>query len=171
MFTIEDDHIRASFLHPNYKQLRGATKAQIESCHAHCRNFILPANTTNDSMRTDEKITEPPSKKLKFMAQLMDKKETMRESADEIDCYIALTVEEEYTDPLVFWRQQRNQLAFPMLYRLAKRTFAVSCSSAPVERQFSAAGQIITQRRSNLDPSTVNNLIFLRSYENNKQLI
>ncbi|CAF3536064.1 unnamed protein product [Rotaria sp. Silwood1] len=168
MFTMEDDYIRASFLHPNYKQLRGATKEQIESCYNFCRDFILPSNTMNDSIRTDENIIQPPAKKLKFMTQLMDKKETAPASADEIDHYIALTVEEEYTDPLVFWRQERNQLTFPTLYRLAKRTFAAPCSSASVERQFSAAGQIITQRRSNLDPSTVNNLIFLRSFENNK---
>ena len=80
-------------------------------------------------------------------------------------------VEEEYTDPLSFWRQQHIRLAFPTLYRLAKRTFAVPCSSAALERQFSATGQIVTQRRSNLDPSTANNLIFLRSIENNKRLI
>ena len=105
------------------------------------------------------------------MTQLMDKKEAKTECVEEIDCYIALAVEEEYTDPLVFWRQKRNQLAFPTLYCLAKRTFAVPCSAALVERQFSAAGQIITPRGANLDPSTVNNLIFLRSFENNKQLI
>ncbi|CAF3027300.1 unnamed protein product, partial [Rotaria sp. Silwood2] len=113
MFTMEDDYIRASFLHPNYKQLRGATKEQIESCYNFCRDFILPSNTMNDSIRTDENIIQPSAKKLKFMTQLMDKKETAPASADEIDHYIALTVEEEYTDPLVFCRQERNQLTFP----------------------------------------------------------
>ena len=173
MFTIEDDHIRASFLHPNYKQLRGATKMQILSCHAYYQDFVLPATTStdDDSVRIDEDTCEPPAKKLKFMSQLMDKKETTTEPIGEIDRYIALTVEEEYTDPLSFWRQQHIQLAFSILYRLAKRTFVVPCSSAAVERQFSAAGQIVTQRRSNLDPSTVNNFIFLRSIGNNKRLI
>jgi hypothetical protein len=89
----------------------------------------------------------------------------------EIDRYISLIVKDDYTDPLSFWRQQRIQLVFPTLYRLVKRIFAVPCSSASGECQFSAAGQIVTQRRSNLDPSTVNNLIFLRSIENNKRLI
>jgi hypothetical protein len=171
MFTIEDDHIRASFLHPNYKQLRGATKMQILSCHEYCQGFVLPATMDDDPVTADEDTHEPPAKKLKFMSKLMDKKQTTTEPIGEIDRYIALTVEEQYKNPLSFWRQQHIQLAFPTLYRLAKRTFAVPCSSAAVERQFSAAGQIVTQRRSNLDPSTVNNLIFLRSIENNKQLI
>ncbi|CAF2124150.1 unnamed protein product [Rotaria magnacalcarata] len=168
-FNLEDDHIRASFLHPNYKQLRGATKTQIKSCHAYCRILVLPDTTGDDPVISDKDISEPPSKKSKFMLQLMDKNETVKEPGiNEIDRYNALTVEEEYTNPLTFW-QQHIQLANPTLYRLAKRTFTVPCSSAAVERQFSAVGQIVTQRRSNLDPSTVNNLIFLRFIENSKR--
>ncbi|CAF2045445.1 unnamed protein product [Rotaria magnacalcarata] len=170
MFKLEDDHIRASFLHPNYKQLRGATKTQIKSCHAYCRGLVLPDTTGDDPVISDKDVCEPPSKKSKFMLQLMDKNEIVKEPGmNKIDRYNALTVEEEYTNPLTFWQQQHIQLAYPTLYRLAKRTFAVPCSSAAVERQFSAAGQIVTQRRSNLDPSTVNNLIFLRSIENSKR--
>jgi hypothetical protein len=37
-----------------------------------------------------------------------------------------------------------------------------------VEREFSAAGQVVNQRISNLDPTTVNNILFPRSIENNK---
>ena len=43
----------------------------------------------------------------------MDKKKTTTESIGEIDRCIALMMEEEYTDPLSFWRQQHIQLAFP----------------------------------------------------------
>jgi hypothetical protein len=147
MFTIEDDHIRASFLHPNYKQLRGATKMQIRSCHAYYENSVLPAAMDDDPVRIEEDTCEPPAKKLKLMSQLVDKKKTSTESIGEVDRYISIIIKEEYTDPLVFWRQQRIQLAFPTLYRLAKRVFAVPCSSASVERQFSTAGQIVTHRR------------------------
>ncbi|CAM4976277.1 unnamed protein product [Rotaria socialis] len=172
MFKLEDDHIRASFLHPNYKQLRGATKTQIKSCHAYCRGLVLPDTTGDDPVMSDKDVCEPPSKKSKFMLQLIDKNEIVKEPGmNEIDRYNALMVEEEYTNPLTFWQQQHIQLAYPTLYPLAKRTFAVPCSSAAVERQFSAAGQIVTQRRSNLDLSTVNNLIFLRSIENSKRQI
>ncbi|CAF4914167.1 unnamed protein product [Rotaria socialis] len=141
MFKLEDDHIRASFLHPNYKQWRGATKTQIKSCHAYCRGLVLPDTTGDDPVINDKDVCEPPSKKSKFMLQLMDKNEIVKEPGmNEIDRYNALTVEEEYTNPLTFWQQQHIQLAYPTLYRLAKRTFAVPCSSAAVERQFSATG-------------------------------
>ncbi|CAF3360743.1 unnamed protein product, partial [Rotaria socialis] len=136
---------RASFLHWNYKQLRGATKTQIESCHAYCRGLVLPDTTGDDPVISGKDICEPSSKKSKFMLQLMDKNETVKEPGmSEIDRCNSLTVEEEYTNPLTFWQQQQIQLAYPTLYRLAKRTFAVPCSSGAVERQFSAAAAPVT---------------------------
>ncbi|CAF3042371.1 unnamed protein product [Rotaria socialis] len=116
MFKLEDDHIRASFLHPNYKQWRGATKTQIKSCHAYCRGLVLPDTTGDDPVISDKDVCEPPSKKSKFMLQLMDKNEIVKEPGmNEIDRYNALTVEEEYTNPLTFWQQQHIQLAYPTL--------------------------------------------------------
>ncbi len=107
------------------------------------------------------------------MSSLMDKKTNRMDSnIDEVDQYIELQVgdNEQYTNPLVFWEKQRRQGMFPNLTRLACRLFSIPCSSAAVERQFSAAGQIVTQRRSNLEPSTVNNILFLRSIEKNNNL-
>jgi hypothetical protein len=102
------------------------------------------------------------------MSTLMDNQEKKQQiGSDEVDRYIALTLDEQeqYEDPLVFWRKSQCQSSFPDLARLAMRYFSIPCSSSAVERQFSAAGQIISQRRSNLDPSTVNDIIFLRSAE------
>jgi hAT family C-terminal dimerisation region len=174
MFTIEDDHIMAAFLHPNYKQLRNATSAQISDCHATCRLFLLPDSSIISCFDDDDECDEPPVKKSKsFISSLMDKSCTQNQSsADEVDRYVHLQIDDDaqYVDPLSFWKQKEQQIAFPNLTRLATRCFAIPCSSAAVERQFSVAGQIITQRRSNLDPSTVNNIIFLRSIENNLNL-
>ncbi|CAF1099236.1 unnamed protein product [Didymodactylos carnosus] len=72
---------------------------------------------------------------------------------------LKLQQDEKYLNPLSFWKQ--NEQTYPNLAKLAKRYFSITCSSAAVERQFSAAGQIITQRRSNLDPAAVNNVILL----------
>ncbi|CAF1364029.1 unnamed protein product [Didymodactylos carnosus] len=49
-----------------------------------------------------------------------------------------------------------------------RKLLTIFLRSAAVEREFSAAGQIVNQRRSSLDPSSVNNILFLRSIENNK---
>jgi hypothetical protein len=174
MFTIEDDHIMAAFLHPNYKQLRGATSSQIKDCHSMCKMFVLPASSSSPPVSIDDNYNEPPLKKNKsLLTSLMDKSARRNQSSvDEVDQYIDMQIpdDEQYIDPLLFWKQKEKRKRYPYLTRLAARYFSIPCSSASVERQFSAAGQIITQRRSNLDPSTVNNIIFLRSIENKTSL-
>ncbi|CAF4152472.1 unnamed protein product [Rotaria socialis] len=76
------------------------------------------------------------------MSTLMDKQNQQNEGTyDEVDRYIALKLgeDEQYSNPLDFWKKKDNQLAFPSLFQLAKRYFAIPCSSSAVERQFSAA--------------------------------
>ncbi|CAF3476803.1 unnamed protein product [Rotaria socialis] len=87
------------------------------------------------------------------MSTLMDKQNQQNEGTyDEVDRYIALKLgeDEQYSNPLDFWEKKDNQLAFPSLFQLAKRYFAIPCRSSAAERQFSAAGKIITQRRANV---------------------
>ena len=93
-----------------------------------------------------------------------------KHSLDEVDIYIKLqlNINNRYTNPLDFWKQSQYHRAFPNLARLAKQYFSIPCSSAAVERQFSFARQIINQRRANLDPSILTDIIFLRSREKQK---
>ena len=170
MFTMEEEYIVSAYLHPNFKQLRGATHSQIANCYAACRITIVPhASPSAAPSEEEDEQTNKNGKRL--MTTLMDKKKKKRKlsSADEVDRYNELLIEDgaHFQNPLDFWKQRSNQVMFPNLFRLALQYFAIPCSSAAVERQFSAAGQLITQRRSSLDPSTVNNIIFLRSIEKN----
>jgi hypothetical protein len=173
MFQIDDIHVMGAFLHPNYKTLRSTTSTQIDDCHQACR-MVITTNAEYDI--TEECIEEPPSKKPKiFLESLMDhnritKKKNVKAAKDEVDRYLELDLQDEtYLSPLDFWKKYESK--FPSLSRLAKRYFAIPCSSAAVESEFSAAGQIITQRRSSLEPSTVNDILLLRSIENNKMKI
>jgi hypothetical protein len=65
-----------------------------------------------------------------------------RPRKDKVDLYIEFNVDKDknYLNPLVFWKS-----------KLACCTFSIPCSSAAVERTFSAASQVVNQRRSNLD--------------------
>ncbi|CAF4914765.1 unnamed protein product [Rotaria sp. Silwood1] len=166
MFNMGEDYIIGAFLHPNYKQLRGASSTQIADCYTTCRLLIGPYQSSTE---TNEIIYEPQEKKAKiFMSTLMDKQKKQQSTSDEVDRYISLVLDEgeQYENPLDFWKKKENQVTFPNLSRMARKYFSIPCSSSAVERQFSATGQIITQRRSSLDPSTVNDIIFLRSIEN-----
>ena len=68
---------------------------------------------------------------------------------------------DENDNPLLFWQEHANIL--PNLSKLARRIFCIPASSAGVERAFSSAGVIISQRRSNIHPSLVNDIILVRS--------
>jgi hypothetical protein len=53
LFTMEEDYIVAAFLHPNYKQLRGAIHSQMANCYAACRISLLP-NASSLSAPSEE---------------------------------------------------------------------------------------------------------------------
>jgi hypothetical protein len=85
---------------------------------------------------------------------------------DELERYLQMNIDDIYKqpNPLPFWRDHQNKL--PALSLLARRLFSIPVTSAGVERQFSSAGLTITQRRSSLDPDTVNDVLFVRSIQN-----
>ena len=172
---MEDDYIIATFLHPNYKQLLGATSSQIANCHASCCRFLFPNSSPATIVEKDEHYEyEPPLKKNKpFMTLLMEKGNNKENSSlNEVNKCIEVPVEDNivYTNPLSFSKQKQQRVTFPNLSCLACRFFAIPHSSTAVERQFSAAGQIVMPRRFSLNPSTVNDILFLRSIENNIDL-
>ena len=82
-----------------------------------------------------------------------------------------LEVNEMYEDSFLFWKHKQHRATFPNLTGLTCYFFAILCSSATTEWQFCTAGQIAMQRRSNLDQSTMNGILFLRSIEKNKSMI
>lgn len=77
------------------------------------------------------------------------------------DEYLAAAVGTN-VDVLEWWAA--NQARFPRLAVVARKYLAVPATSVLSERQFSAAGRLVSKLRSRLDPERVETLIFL--YEN-----
>jgi len=65
-------------------------------------------------------------------------------------------------DPLVWWK--RNEPTFSLLAAVAKRVLCIPATSAPSERVFSVAGQVISQKRTRLDPHYVKYTVFLHGF-------
>jgi hypothetical protein len=65
--------------------------------------------------------------------------------------------------PLVFWKHHEDKL--PYLAKLSRRLYSIPATSACVERKFSAGGLLINERRSSLNPETVENILFIRSIQ------
>jgi hypothetical protein len=80
----------------------------------------------------------------------------------ELEKYSIEAVEPLGSDPLLYWKS-RSQ-SFLKLARVARVALAIPASSAPSERLFSDAGQVISDRRSRLQGSTVAAVLFLESH-------
>ena len=66
------------------------------------------------------------------------------------------------TDPLVFWGDIAEE--FPILSRLAAKSFASSACAADVERLFSHAGDVCESDRSRLSGHNINILTTLNCF-------
>ena len=67
------------------------------------------------------------------------------------------------SNPLEFWKV--NHEKFPRLSCLARSIFSIPATSAGIEREFSGAGVVMHERRTNLNPEQVDNILLVRSMQ------
>jgi hypothetical protein len=60
---------------------------------------------------------------------------------------------------LKWWKNNKEK--YPKLYLLSRRYLCIPATSVPSERVFSAAGEILSKKRSRLTPDHLDMLIFL----------
>ena len=124
----------------------------------------------------NDNIITPPRKKFKSyttqsddanLSGTSDNMSTAKSARHELDIYLQMNItnylsSSEGTDnPLLFWKEQQNCLSY--MSKLAKRMLSIPGSSAAVERAFSSAGVVISQQRTNLNSSTINDITLIRS--------
>ena len=61
-------------------------------------------------------------------------------------------------DPLEFWRNHKQ--TFPRLFEIMKQTLFVAGSTAGIDRIFSVAGYILSERRTSTSDEYVENPLF-----------
>ena len=89
-----------------------------------------------------------------------------QKNENELTLYLGAGVVSRKEDPLVWWKDNRNQ--FPILAKLAREYLAIPAMSTPSERIFSSAGYVSSQRKSRLIGEHVNQLVFLNKHVNNR---
>lgn len=184
MFNLHDLHWIAAILNPRTRMLKLATEIERNHAHGLVRSELakILENDQVDENRSDQPaaISSPSStsrKKFKsYTTQFDDDTNNNQMNNDlnnslrarrELESYLQLDIskytnsDDEYDNPLRFWKEQAPVL--PTLSKLSRKIFCIPASSAAVERAFSSAGFIISQRRSNLNPSTVNDIMLVRS--------
>jgi len=75
-------------------------------------------------------------------------------------CSLTCT-EGSYVDPLQWWKE--NYKIYPNVWLVAIRILCIPATSAPAERVFSAASNLVNKKRIRLHPDSVDLLIYLRA--------
>jgi len=69
-------------------------------------------------------------------------------------------LEDPNTEALDWWRAHKADL--PLMSQVARSVLCIPASSASSERAFSMAGQIVNEKRTNLDPKRVEMLAYIK---------
>jgi len=75
--------------------------------------------------------------------------------------YYGLPLEDTSTNIIEWWEARKETL--PTLFNISRFIHSIPATSVSSESAFSSAGNLLSKSRSNLDPSLVNKLVFLKS--------
>lgn len=167
-FTPNDEQRMAVVLNPKMKQLRRMSPFDREHTYELIDCFVRTQNTGQTNTDTDTKGVNETSKRndaLVSLAGFEDIDEMKGDSiySDEFAKYLIEKVQimKSSLDLRCWWYENRDR--FPSLFKLFMKISTIPASSAPSERTFSTAGQIITDRRSALLPNSVSNIMICRN--------
>ena len=193
MFILDIRHYAALLLHPKYSLLGTCLpelKQEIEDYVLDEMTAIEEGMSTPKSKRrqtNDASIRQKRKKTAAFMFDefsyysevqtsiddddddnddLNDTNTKIRSSSDELMEYRVLVSKTSehllnQEDPTAWWKQYKQYL--PVLAQVAQRLFSIPATSAAVERTFSSAGYIYSNRRANLAGTSLDDIILVRS--------
>lgn len=153
----------ATLLDPRHKSL---TVIEDPSVKERLKKFVFDTmKAETEPQATLKQEAASPAKKQKTVSSYLEgdfsDEETERDSLeDELNQYLQEKVTRKGTrDPLLWWKL--NSERFPHIAKLARRFLCIMGTSVPSERVFSIAGLTITKSRSQLDPESVDEIIFM----------
>ncbi|ESP02030.1 hypothetical protein LOTGIDRAFT_157161 [Lottia gigantea] len=141
--------VKGSALDPRYKSLMFLNDAQKDMVW---KNICEEAKELDKGSGDGATEYQPPTKKKSALEFLI--------GPTDIERYINEVSLEADFSPFEWWKISSKR--YPTLARLARKYLRLPATSVPSERVFSDAGNTVTKKISNLDPGTVNHLIFLR---------
>lgn len=177
-FVLHQYHRVATFLHPNYKSLVFCSSREKDKAIRDAKNMLdqittrLPnqpnqtqAPSSNSSRRTSTSSTDSESS---FLSNYYSRSDG---DLDEIDMYLNTRWTPDENVNVFDWWMERKSI-YPNLCKLALKIHSIPASSLQSERTFSKSGLIISDRRTNLDPETVEDLVTLnKNFDFNVRLI
>ncbi|CAF4515924.1 unnamed protein product [Rotaria sp. Silwood2] len=190
-WPITDEHRLATILHPKFKKFECSPNEKEKSINVlksqfqkhqtiispSCTNslvskhFVVQSSSSNTTPKPNNLLSQCFDAKVKVVDERLN-------PLQEIDDYLNFEFDESYyisdnsgdIDILLFWKKQQH--LFPILSSLAKVIFAIPASNTIIERLFSSSKNVVTEKRTRLSASKINELLFLQKNLNTlKELI
>lgn len=167
---IDIQHKVAVLFHPLMKDLILLDPEQKNEVHEHVRRLIdqyriLPVENDIENTQSDS-IESAPSFYNRFV-NLRSEANIDTMTSDELTSYIDFSVTlsrgENIDDFDVFTWWLAHKLDFPILYKIFLRNATIQSTSCSSERAFSLAGLIITDKRTQLNSNTVDDIVISRN--------
>lgn len=162
-FEIHELHRVATFLHPNFKSLKFTNEQKRMKTHNDTRHLLRKYHPSSARTTNRRESTSSSSSVDSTISTYMDDNSSL---LDEVHEYISLKCIPDEKLNLINWWQDRKEL-FPTLSKLALWIHSIPASSIPSERKFSTAGSILIEKRANLKPDSVENIMLIHSHGKN----
>ena len=169
---IEGAYVTAvtTLLNPRFKKLPFSSASSIDHTitriTSEVSNLPLDSEHSEQASNTENAntsiTTQSPSLWDAFdkhVSESSSHRTTQTDATIEVRRYFEEQNIERSKDPLEWWKN--NSVRFPKLHRVAKKYLCIPGSSVPSERLFSAAGQLVSERRNRLKPKNIDILLFL----------
>lgn len=155
-----------TFLHPNYKTLIFCSSEQKVKTIRDTKKLLIEMSSTpqpstsSPPSNSSSRRSSSASTSISTSSFLSDFFGHCDEPINEVDSYINTQwIPAEDVDVFNWWCERKQM--FPNLHKLALKMHSISASSLQSERTFSRSGLTVTDRRCNLNPTTVENLMLL----------
>ncbi|KAG7477304.1 hypothetical protein MATL_G00092990 [Megalops atlanticus] len=163
-------HKLAMFLHPKLKSLKLlADQGEVMSVHSKARHLVKELEKKHERPLQPGPSSVGPLAKRTCPAPAADHLSDVEDSSDDtalpedgVTAYIEFkTPKGDPFDVSLWWKEHAK--IFPNLAVIVRNVLTIPASSAASERDFSSAGFVIQERRTQLKPGTVDDILFLHS--------
>ncbi|CAF3864395.1 unnamed protein product, partial [Rotaria sp. Silwood1] len=176
---ISEIHYISTFLHPETKSLATLTQTQknevVQSVKKMLKTVgiveekleVIPINDNDERKKRRNKRAKRDDITVDDVLKEFVSNENLSndddDPYDEVIEYMKSKVNYEKDEDVLSWWKKHSCL-YPQLSRLAAALLSIPSSSASSERIFSEAGRILEARRQQLNPESLDSLVFLRNF-------
>jgi hypothetical protein len=163
-------HAMGNFLHPFFKgalvkkygDLEGL-KAKMVNQHPSHIEFRSQIRTTSlDLSGPDNDLDEAEKMALEMSGEEVLFRDGKSKIEIELDTYKGLPRPDSSNNDILKWWEAHAKM-IPLLAEVARKYLAIPLTSASSERVFSAAGTVVTDSRTKLDPKNIDKIVYLKT--------